>query len=355
MIIHRFIEINDTQRLGVITLDNPKSLNALTEQMVAEITALLTEWAADDRVMAVLMHGAGDRAFCAGGDIRSLYHGYDPKTFPNPVAERFFGIEYALCKQIHSYAKPVIVWASHIVMGGGMGLAVPCSHRIVTETTMMAMPEVAIGLFPDAGGSYFLHHMPDRIGLFLSLTGARFDGADALTLGVADFGMPSDGMADLIDALTAATWHDEAALNHQMLDQLIGSIEDRAILAEGRLLPHYDEIAELIKVRSLMDFDAIARDTDAGRSEYVAEALAGYTKGSPTSAAIAWHLYHRVDGMSFEAVMDLEYLVAIHCAHRGEFAEGVRALLIDKDKNPNWRYTLHDMPDGYAQSHCEPW
>lgn len=355
MITHRFIDMHGDRQIGLITLDNPASLNALTDEMVNSIHQLLTDWAADDRVVAVLMHGAGDRAFCAGGDIRSLYHGYDPTTFPNPVAERFFSTEYDLCKKINSYAKPIIVWASGIVMGGGMGLAVPSSHRIVTETTMMAMPEVMIGLFPDAGGSYFLGQMPDRIGLFLGLTGARFNGADALALGVADYAMASDGFDRLVKALTAAQWGDDAAANHQMLDRLIGSIEGRTALSAGWLLAHRDEIVSIMQTPSLKEFDAIAKDAQTQRSDYVAGAFDQYAKGSPTSAAIAWHLHHLVDGMDFDAVMDLEYRVAIHAAHRGEFAEGVRALLIDKDKRPNWRYTLDDMPEDYAQSHTVPW
>lgn len=351
MIVHRFIDINDTQQLGVIEINNPKSLNALTYDMVDNIHKLLTDWACDNKVLAVLLYGAGDKAFCAGGDIRGLYHGYDPTVFPNPVAEKFFGTEYALCKQIKSYAKPIIVWASGIVMGGGMGLAVPSSHRIVTETTMMAMPEVAIGLFPDAGGSYFLNQMPDRIGLFLGLTGARFNAADALALGVADFAMASDGFDELIETLTAATWADEALDNHQMLDRLLASIEKRTALQAGWLMNHRDEIVQIMQAQTLTEFDAIAKAQNTTHSDYVRQAFDHYAKGSPTSAAIAWHLHHQAFGMDFESVMDLEYVVAMHCAHRGEFAEGVRALLIDKDKQPHWRYTLDDIPEGYAESH----
>lgn len=355
MITHRFIDMHSDRQIGLITLENPASLNALTDEMVKSIHQLLTDWAADDRVVAVLMCGAGGRAFCAGGDIRSLYHGYDPTTFPNPVAEQFFSTEYDLCKKINSYAKPIIVWASSIVMGGGMGLAVPSSHRIVTETTMMAMPEVMIGLFPDAGGSYFLRQMPDRIGLFLGLTGARFNGADALALGVADFAMASDGFDRLVEALITADWCDDAAANHRMLDRVIGDLEDRTVLSAGWLMAHRDEIVQIMQASSLTAFDEDAKDGKLKRSDYVAEALDNYAKGSPTSAAIAWHLHHLVDGMDFDAVMDLEYRVAIHAAHRGEFAEGVRALLIDKDKRPNWRYTLDDMPEDYAKSHTVPW
>ena len=138
-IIHQFITINEHQRIGEIILDNPKSLNAQTYDMVKTTSELLSTWADDASVVAVLMRGAGQKAFCAGGDIRGLYHAYNSEIFPNPEPLKFFRVEYGLCKQINSYAKPIIVWASGIVMGGGMGLATPCSHRIVSETTMMAV------------------------------------------------------------------------------------------------------------------------------------------------------------------------------------------------------------------------
>lgn len=352
-IVTDFLAINDTQRIGTILLNRPEALNAQNLQMVTTTKSLLDEWAEDDSVVGVLIRGAGDKAFCAGGDIRGLYHSHDPEVFPNPTAQAFFTTEYGLCKQIKSYIKPIIVWASGIVMGGGMGLAVPSSHRIVTETTMMAMPEVSIGLFPDAGGSYFLKHMPNKIGLFLGLTGARFNAADALALGVADFSMASGDFDLLIQALTTAEWTDDAAKNHDMLNSLLADLENTDVLPEGWLLPHRDEIEKISQVDSLLEFDALAK---AGSDiDYIQKAFDTYTAGSPTSAAIAWHMANQVTGMSFDDVMDLEYIVAIHCSHNGEFAEGVRALLIDKDKNPKWRYTLESLPDGYIESHFKAW
>ncbi|WP_227513684.1 MULTISPECIES: enoyl-CoA hydratase/isomerase family protein [Moraxella] len=352
-IVTDFLAINDTQRIGTILLNRPEALNAQNLQMVTTTKSLLDEWAEDDSVVGVLIRGAGDKAFCAGGDIRGLYHSHDSEVFPNPTAQAFFTTEYGLCKQIKSYKKPIIVWASGIVMGGGMGLAVPSSHRIVTETTMMAMPEVSIGLFPDAGGSYFLKHMPNKIGLFLGLTGARFNAVDALALGVAGFSMVSGDFDLLIQALTTAKWTDDAAKNHDMLNSLLADLENTDVLPEGWLLPHRDEIEKISQVDSLLEFDALAK---AGSDiDYIQKAFDTYTAGSPTSAAITWHMANQVTGMSFDDVMDLEYIVAIHCSHNGEFAEGVRALLIDKDKNPKWRYTLESLPDGYIESHFKAW
>lgn len=138
-IIKDFIELNDGYKIGVITLNNPDSLNAQTLEMVRETSALLSLWQDDVHIVAVLFRGMGEKAFCAGGDIRGLYHHYNDQEFPNPLALQFFVTEYGLCKQIKAYPKPCIVWASGIVMGGGMGITTPCSHRIVTQTTMMAV------------------------------------------------------------------------------------------------------------------------------------------------------------------------------------------------------------------------
>lgn len=353
-IVTDFLMTHDQRRIATITLNRPDALNALNLEMVVAIQACLDEWVIDDSVAAVLIYGAADKAFCAGGDIRGLYHSYNPKIFPNPTAKAFFSTEYALCKQIKSYAKPIIVWADGIVMGGGMGLAVASSHRIVTQTTMMAMPEISIGLFPDAGGSYFLRHMPNKIGLFLGLTGARINGTDALALGVADFGMASDDFDVLIQGLTTAAWSDDAAKNHQMLNALLGQLHHSHTLPTGWLLPYRDEIERMMQqAGDLAAFDTLARL--GSNIEYIQQAFKTYIAGSPTSAAITWHMANQVENMSFDEVMDLEYIVAIHCSHNGEFAEGVRALLIDKDKNPQWQYTPDSLPDGYIKSHFKAW
>lgn len=352
-VIIDYLPINDTQRIGRIILNKPQALNAQDLQMVRKTSLALDMWADDDSVVAVLLSGAGQKAFCAGGDIRGLYHTFNPELFPNPVADEFFTTEYALCKRINSYDKPIIVWASGIVMGGGMGLAVPASHRIVTETTMMAMPEVSIGLFADAGASYFLGKMPDKIGLFLGLTGARFNGADALSLGVADFAMASTQLDRLVNALMAAIWQQDSMANHQMLDELLANLQDKTVLGEGWLLPHYQVIAQIMQVQSLEQFDQIARQ--GSPDAYIQQAFDTYKQGSPTSASLAWHLNQKTQQMSFDEVLDLERIVAVRCMHYGEFAEGVRALLIDKDKNPKWRYTLDDLPQAHIQSHFQTW
>ncbi|MGO2444298.1 MAG: enoyl-CoA hydratase/isomerase family protein, partial [Psychrobacter sp.] len=163
--------------IGVMTLNTPKSLNALSVDMCKLLSQQLDAWASDARIVALVLKGAGDKAFCAGGDIRKLYDSMSTSApLPNPYATEFFSHEYSLYRQMHFYAKPIILWGDGIIMGGGMGLMAACSHRLVTERTRFAMPEVTIGLFPDASGSWFLQNMPAKTGLFLGLTGAMCNG-----------------------------------------------------------------------------------------------------------------------------------------------------------------------------------
>lgn len=353
-ILTEFLPVADGRRLGVIVLDNPSSLNAQNLEMVSKTAEILQDWAADDGIVAVLLRGNGDRAFCAGGDIRSLYHSSDASVFPNPYALEFFSREYGSCQLIGEYQKPIVAWASGIVMGGGMGLATPASHRIVTDSTMMAMPEVGIGLFPDAGGSYFLKQMPDKLGLFLGLTGARFNASDALVLGVADYAMYRDDYQKLIDALQGLAWQNDHQTNHKLLDELLAKLHSTEHLDAGQVLANRDEIGKLLQASSLLEFDSLARAWQPSGNAYLDEAIANYLAGSPTSAALTWRIFYGEE-LTLAQALAMEKIVAVRCCHYGEFKEGVRALLIDKDKAPKWRYSLQDLPKSHIDEHFVGW
>ena len=178
-------------RFGIATLNAPQTLNGLSLEMVDLLAARLDEWARDPGVALVVLQGAGEKAFCAGGDLHGLYRSMGENQgksgWSNAYARRFFEHEYRLDYRIHTYPKPVLCWGHGIVMGGGIGLMMGASHRVVSETSRLAMPEVSIGLFPDVGGSWLLNRMPGRIGLFLALTGAHMNTADAFFAGLADF------------------------------------------------------------------------------------------------------------------------------------------------------------------------
>lgn len=330
--------------IGVITLNNPKALNAQDLGMVKATRKHLDTWADDDSVAVVVLHGAGDKGLCAGGDIKALY-GKTNKT----TAHDFFMHEYGLMYAMHTYPKPIMVWGDGIVMGGGMGLFMASSHKVVTPTTRMAMPEVSIGLFADAGASYFLNHLPGKIGLFLALTGARFTGADAWAFGLADFAIGHDRFDELIGLICQIDFKDDRS-NHHLLSACLNDSHDTSILGESELSKAFDEINHLMNVGDLMDIDKALMAYD-GDNDMIKSAIDIYRHGSDTTKAISFKIYHDLKttkkDFSLKQIFDLETCVATHCVNHGDFQEGVRALLIDKDKNPKWRYTLANMPAGY--------
>lgn len=344
LILSRLIPTQNNKNIGIITLNNPKVLNAQTLDMVKATRQLLDDWATNDSVAVVVIHGTGDKGLCAGGDIKALYYGTNGMT-----AHEFFTHEYGLMFAMHTYAKPILAWGHGIVMGGGLGLFAGSSHKVITESTLMAMPEVSIGLFPDAGASYFLNHLAGKIGLFLGLTGARFNGADAYHLGVADFAIGHDKFDDILNQLTQTTFKDDNSDNHHILSALLNKFHDKTILPNGQILNDFDEINTLMN-GNLTDIDKSLKSYQ-GNSEFIKSAIDNYAHGSDTTKTIMFKIYHDLKttkkGYSLQQIFDMEAVVGTHCVNHGDFKEGVRALLIDKDKNPKWRYQLDEMSDEY--------
>lgn len=352
-------------KVAIATLDAPKSLHALTLDMIRLLDAALRRWADDPAIACVVLQSSTDKAFCAGGDVRSLRDAVlaDPDTLPNPVAQAFFGEEYRLDYRIHTYPKPVMVWGGGIVMGGGLGLMAGASHRVATETTRIAMPEIAIGLFPDVGGSWFLPRMPGRCGLFLGLTGAPLNAADALFTGLADYAIPQGARGRVIDALCRAGWREAGAAGggadadaDAVLDRVLrgfaaqaaglhaaglqtDSLQADALPADAwpasQVRMHFDAIQSLTRSRALPDVVA-AITGYAGDTPWLQRAARTLAGGAPSSAALAWAMQRRARHLGLADVFRLELSVALHCCAQPDFAEGVRALLIDKDNAPQW-------------------
>lgn len=350
------LEVRDAQggwRVALATLDAPKSLHALSLPMIRLLDDALRRWLDDSSIACVVVQSSTDKAFCAGGDVRSLRDAIvaAPDCFPNPAAQAFFSEEYRLDHLIHTYPKPIMVWGGGIVMGGGLGLLAGASHRIVTETTRIAMPEIAIGLFPDVGGSWFLPRMPGRSGLFLGLTGAPLNASDALFTGLADYAILQQERDRVLDALCQADWPQDVAAG-VVLDRILAGFAALAqAMPRSQVRQHFDVIQSMTGARNLADVMA-AIGAYAGEVPWLQKAAKTLMAGSPLSAALAWTLQERARHMSLAEVFRLELIVALHCCAHGDFAEGVRALLVDKDNAPQWQAA---SPEALAQCFSAPW
>ena len=347
-------------RIGFATLNAEKSLNSLTLDMIRLLDAKLRQWADDPKLAVVVLRGAGEKAFCAGGDIRFLRDAIIEHRGPgaNPKAEAFFGEEYRLDHRIHTYAKPILLWVSGIVMGGGLGLMAGASHRVVTETSRIAMPEITIGLYPDVGGSWFLPRMPGRAGLFLGLTGAALNAHDALYVKLADYFAKAADRDPLFATLASTRWSDVAEDNHAALSTLLRAIDDRATAAlpASNVRRHAETIEQFTAGERLADVVANITAYE-GSDPWLKKAAAALRAGSPTSMALIWELWQRAKHLSLADAFRLELIVSLQCCAHPDFAEGVRALLIDKDNQPRWTpATLEEVkPEWLAAHFASPW
>jgi enoyl-CoA hydratase/carnithine racemase len=306
--------------IGRVLLNRPKALNALTHQMCHALETRLRAWAADETVKAVVIRGAGERAFCAGGDIRRLY---DAGKTGDDYPYRFWADEYRLDALIKHYAKPYLALLDGITMGGGVGMSVHGSHRIVTEHALFAMPETGIGLFPDVGGSYFLPRCPGRIGLYLGLTGERLGAADLLYSGIATHYVPRASLDALEEALAAAPGEVDAVLARFVGDP------GPATLAGQR-----DEVDRLFAGSSL---DTVLADLAAEGSTFSRRALDMLATKSPTALRLTFRQLQEGARLGFDDCMRMEWRMVSHVPrHMPDFYEGVRAAIIDKDNRPQW-------------------
>ena len=340
---------------GVATLNAPATLNALSIDMVRLLTPQLREWAADPQIVGVLLQGSGEKAFCAGGDLRQLYQTLlDCGEARNEYAERFFGEDYELDYLIHNFPKPLLCWGHGIVMGGGMGLMVGASHRVVTESSRIAMPEINIGLYPDVGGSWFLRRAPGRTGLFLALTGAQVNGSDAIFAGLADVFVSQAAKTQVLQAISTAAWRGEQRADRALLSRILAAAAEGAQPPTSKLREHYDTIMSLMAGEDLLDIAQRLRALTSA-DPWLQDAAKAFAKGAPSSIAVTWELWQRVPRMSLAEVLRLEYLASLGlCAHK-DFAEGIRAVLVDKDRNPKWwPATLEEITPSFVEDHLRP-
>ncbi|MCE0504838.1 enoyl-CoA hydratase/isomerase family protein [Roseivivax sp. GX 12232] len=332
------VSIRKEGRAGRITLTREKSLNALSHKMCLQIEAALLDWLADEAVSLVILDAAGEKAFCAGGDIAAMYHEGIKGNYD--AARAFWRDEYRMNALLAEYPKPILSFAQGFVMGGGVGLGGHVSHRIVGESTQVAMPECGIGLVPDVGGSLLLSRAPGRLGEYLGLTGARMGAGDAIHCGFADRFVPEarwealktslseTGDLAALEAATAPAPESPLAAEQDRLDTLFGSGDLAGILETLR----------------------------ADGSETSAKALKGLSRGSPLSLAVTLELIrrHRAEAQDIRAALALEYRATHRAMDQGDFLEGVRAQVIDKDRSPNWQHDLAALPFEEARAMLAP-
>ena len=338
-----FQEINCTngKKVAVITLNSPKSLNALGMDMIALIYPKLQQWKEQDDIVAIFLQGEGEKAFCAGGDIVYMYNDIiADKGNYSPGVEKYFTTEYQLDYFIHTYNKPIIVWGNGIVMGGGLGLMVGGSHRVVTESSRIAMPEISIGLYPDVGGSYFLNKMPGNCGMFLGLTGASINAADAKYCHLADYFVASDNKNSLIEQLTQVDWQESIEDNHEKVSNLLADFEKSSIsqLPESKLSEHeslIEEVTSFENLTSIVD-GILSVETE---DKWFSRAQKSLKSGSSLSAALTFQQIQHGASLSLADCFRMELNLSVKAGQFGEFSEGVRALLIDKDYSPQWKFS----------------
>jgi enoyl-CoA hydratase len=304
--------------VGLLTLNRPKAINSLTHPMVNAMTKVLTDWQHDDAIRAVVLSGAGERGLCAGGDIVVIYHS---ARADGAEARQFWYDEYLLNAQIGRFGKPYVALMDGFVMGGGVGVSAHGSVRVVTDTTKMAMPEVGIGFIPDVGGTLILSHAPGLLGHHAALTGAQFDGADAIALGFADHFVPHDELDDFTDAIVA-DGIDAALAAHAQEPP------------PSQLLAQRDWIDHCYAGDTMEDIVASLRGHDAGPANDAANLIASR---SPISVSVALEAVRRAAKLdTLEDVLRQEYRTSCGSLRSHDLVEGIRAQVIDKDRNPKW-------------------
>ena len=321
-----------------LTLNRPKALNALTLDMAATMTAHLRAWADDDTAGAVLIDGAGERGLCAGGDLRALY---DAAKARDPLPARFWATEYHLDVLIARYPKPVVAIMDGVVMGGGVGISAHAAHRVVIERSSIAMPEVSIGYFPDVGASFLLARSPGHLGKHLALTGSRIGAADAIYCGLADIAVPAASLAEIPSRLASC---------RSARDVRAALDEASAPSAPGKLPTARPWIDDCYGAENVEEILARLR---ASKAHDARAALAILEKMSPTSLKITLrNIRSAVSFTRVEESFQQDYRISLACVAEHDFIEGIRATIVDKDRNPVWRPgKLEDVTEDIVDRH----
>jgi len=358
VVLFNEVPMTSGKKIAIATLNKPKALNALGLDMIQLLMPQLLTWQQDDKIAAVVLDSEGDKAFCAGGDVVAMHNAMlaEPKKVPQGL-QSFFTQEYELDYLIHTFGKPFVVWGNGIVMGGGLGLMCGASHRIVTESSRIAMPEISIGLYPDVGGSWFLNKMPGGCGMFMGLTGASINAMDAMYLNMADHFIPHQHKQAFIQQMLEINWGETQSLNHEKLTSLCTQLQAQyqEQIPTGNVKIHQDLIDEVTSKGSVAEITDAILAVDAGEDKWLSRAQKTLTAGSPITMHLVAQQLAKGQYLSLADCFRMELNMSCRCAEFGEFQEGVRALLIDKDNQPKWLFdSVHLVPEDFVQQFFEP-
>ena len=330
--------------LAVVTLNRPRALNALTLDMIDRFEPQLAAWTEDAEVAAVLVRGSGERAFCAGGDVRAIW---ESCRADGRLARDFFRAEYRLNRRVHVFPKPYVALIDGVVMGGGVGVSLHGSHRVASERTVFAMPETGIGLFPDVGASYALPRLPGALGLYLGLTGRRLAAADCLYAGIATHFVESAHLDQLVAALAEVVG---AELPAAMVERILDLFSTDP--APSDLVARQGAIDRCFGADRLEDVFA-ALNAEGG--QWAIDTLEALGRCSPTSLKVAFRQLRRGAGLDFDSVMRMEFRISQACVAGHDFPEGIRAVVIDKDNRPRWDPPrLEEVSEALVERHFGP-
>ena len=342
----------DGSFLGEIKLHCPQSLNALDLEMILTIKNQLNKWKEDSRLSVIFLHGEGEKAFCAGGNVKSVYSSivsaYEKKEDPGKAVQPFFENEYRLNYLIHTYPRPVVVWGHGFVMGGGMGLFLGGSHKIVTESSSLSMPEISIGLFPDVGASYVLSRLPFDMGWYLVLTGYRLNSVEARFLNLADFYFENADKEKVFQILISSSFTGKEEVN-----LVLKNIQQKDISSsqENKIQKYKNKITGLFQSKNLKDIhknfcDSIEEDKVWGKNRQV------FLHGSPTSAGIICEQLKRAKKCSLKGIFQMDLVLALNCVRGFDFPEGVKTLLVEKTGVPKWKpSSIEDVEESQIQKY----
>ncbi|WP_127111788.1 enoyl-CoA hydratase/isomerase family protein [Shimia sediminis] len=321
------INIRKSGKTGRITFTRPKALNAMSYEMCIAIEEALDQWATDDDVQMIVIDAEGEKAFCAGGDIAELYETGTNGNYA--FGQKFWADEYRMNAKMFEFPKPVAAFMQGFTMGGGVGVGCHGSHRVVGDTSQIAMPECGIGLVPDVGGSYILAHAPGRLGEYLGLTAARLNAGDAIHAGFADYYIPEAQWPDLIEKI-------EETGDWSLVDEAAKHIDPGPIAAQAA------EIDAEFGGETLLD---IVNALNAADSGFARDTLKKLSRNSPLAMGCALEIIHRVrTNGTIHGALDQEYRFTYRAMEHGDFLEGIRAQIIDKDRNPQWKHELDKLP-----------